>query len=56
MHQLLDDMNRYRRAARRADHIDTALRLLVVVLLCLIAYSCAERDPQPSHRQGVYRG
>lgn len=55
MHQLLDDMNRYRRAARRSDRIDTALRLLAVVLLCMMAYSCAERDPQPSHRQGVVR-
>ena len=41
MQRLLDDMIYQRQRARRAERIEAAARLLAVVLLCLIAYSCS---------------
>lgn len=51
MQQLLNDMQRYRREARRAEYIEVAFKMLFVIVLCLLAYSCAldERHAGTAH-------
>ena len=38
---MLEEMRIIRAATHRAERIEAAARLLAVVLICLIAYSCA---------------
>jgi len=52
MQQLLDDMTRYRAAARRADRRSTVTRFIFLVVLCLTAYSCALDDGRVVTQRG----
>jgi len=54
MQQLLNDMVYYRSQQRRADRMAATVRLIILVTLCLTAYSCALNE-QPAHAGEVSR-
>lgn len=45
MQQLLNDMAYYRKQQRRADRIIALCKFILLVTLCLTAYSCALNEP-----------
>jgi hypothetical protein len=53
MQRALDDMMYQRRRIIRADRLEAVCKFILLVTLCLTAYSCALTE-QPA--QGVYHG